>query len=141
MQTSHIVFGILIIGILGATRESAATSCDVRGAVASAAQGATAIFIATVTKVTLPQPEESATTNPAGSITVTLRVVSGQPRRVDLAIEESFKGSMSGRLQLESDYPFAANGRYLIYQLESEPVASSSQRVRAFDSSQRRRRI
>lgn len=110
MLPSSVTIALALASLVALPPSAEAVICaGAPGAIASATRAAAAIFVATATHVA---SSCQSTTHADGSIGVTC--ASG-PRKVDLTINESFKGSQPFRLQVMSDYSFAANERYLVF--------------------------
>ena len=106
----HSYFAIVLLGSLILPRPASATSCTGGGSIVTAHRVAAAIFTATVERVQQPQPV--VTNLPDGAVQVS--ITSG-PDQVILSIHDVFKGTVPGRVQLESDFRFVEKGRYFVY--------------------------
>lgn len=97
---------------LFASRNAEATSCAGHGgSIATDVRMATAIVVGRVEEVVSPEPH--VTEDSGGRVTISIST--GQPSRVSLAIEDTFKGSVTGKLVFDSTFNFVEGARYVIY--------------------------
>lgn len=105
----HLV--IATIALVLWPRHAAATTCDADVSIFGSEKRARDIVLAKVTRVT-PLPSEFV--DPANGLTY-IRVSSGTPKKIALAIEDTFKGQLRGDIEILSTVPFTAGERYVIY--------------------------
>jgi hypothetical protein len=105
---------LVFIVLAAVPRGATAMSCAGTGSIAAEVTRATTIVLAKVGKVARPK---SQVQEEAGRITVSYS--SGTPNQIDLAIEETFKGSVPRAVQIETTLNFIAGGRYLIYGVDA----------------------
>lgn len=107
----HLLSIVVLLASLATPRLAHATSCAIAGSIATAANGATTIVLARVARIT--PPSARVTENADGSTSVTL--TSTDPHRIDLVIETTFKGLVTGNVTIETTQQFTVGSRYVIY--------------------------
>jgi hypothetical protein len=106
---------VVLLASVATPRLAYATSCAIAGSIATAANRATTIVLARVASIT--PPSARVTENADGSISVAL--TSTDPHRIDLVIETTFKGLVTGNVTIETPQQFTAGSRYVIYGSEA----------------------